>query len=180
MSLISKLIPIFLMLSSFMPEIIKSQVLISAAPGTPASTSIVDITSTTKGLLIPRMSTTERNAIVTPATGLMIYNTVTSAFNYWSGTAWIAMAAGNIKELSDSDGDSKVEVERTPNENVIHFKAGGSDIAAFNSKSLQIYSPTSSCTSAKMPGIVRMVQHLAMSSWVHFQEEVLFPVTGMR
>ena len=56
----------------------------------PASTSALDITSTTKGILIPRMTTAQRNAIATPATGLQIYNTDCSMLNYWSGTCWIS------------------------------------------------------------------------------------------
>ncbi len=58
----------------------------------PASTSALDITSTTKGLLIPRMTTTQRDAITTPATGLQIYNLDCQALNYWSGTCWISMS----------------------------------------------------------------------------------------
>jgi hypothetical protein len=56
----------------------------------PNTSSILDITSTTKGLLIPRMTTTQRNAISTPATGLEIYNTTTNAFNHYNGSAWSA------------------------------------------------------------------------------------------
>jgi len=58
----------------------------------PAATSALDITSTTKGILIPRMTTVQRNAIATPATGLQVYNTDCSVLNYWTGTCWIAMS----------------------------------------------------------------------------------------
>jgi len=56
----------------------------------PAATSALDITSITKGLLIPRMTTAQRDAIATPATGLQVYNTDCSMLNYWSGTCWIS------------------------------------------------------------------------------------------
>ena len=56
----------------------------------PAATAALDITSTTKGLLIPRMTTSQRNAITLPATGLQIYNTDCSMLNYWSGSCWIS------------------------------------------------------------------------------------------
>ena len=55
---------------------------------TPASTSLLDLTSTTKGFLAPRMTTIQRDAIATPATGLMIYNTTTNAYNVFNGTSW--------------------------------------------------------------------------------------------
>ena len=44
--------------------------------------------STTKGVLIPRMDTTQRNAIASPATGLLIYNNFTGTLNGYDGTAW--------------------------------------------------------------------------------------------
>ncbi|MDO9185902.1 MAG: hypothetical protein Q7W13_07815 [Bacteroidia bacterium] len=58
----------------------------------PASTSALDISSTTKGILIPRMTTAQRDAIATPATGLQVYNTDCKMLNYWSGTCWISMS----------------------------------------------------------------------------------------
>lgn len=51
----------------------------------PDSSSILDITSTSQGLLIPRMTTDERTAITSPAQGLLIYNTTTSSFNFYDG-----------------------------------------------------------------------------------------------
>ena len=56
------------------------------------ASAILDITSTTKGVLFPRMTTTQKNAIATPATGLVVYDTTTNAQNYYDGTAWVALA----------------------------------------------------------------------------------------
>ncbi|MES2285246.1 MAG: glycine-rich protein [Bacteroidota bacterium] len=58
----------------------------------PAATSALDITSTTKGILIPRMTTAQRDAITTPATGLQVYNTDCKSLNYYTGTCWIALS----------------------------------------------------------------------------------------
>src|SRR4030095_8155552 len=66
---------------------------------TPNASSLLEIKSTSKGLLIPRMSKTQRDAIVTPATGLMIYQTnSTPGFYYYSGTAWtaVSIASANL------------------------------------------------------------------------------------
>jgi hypothetical protein len=58
----------------------------------PNASSLLEIRSTSKGLLIPRMTQTQRNAIKTPATGLLIYQSDhTSGFYYYSGTAWTAV-----------------------------------------------------------------------------------------
>ena len=52
---------------------------------TPDASSALDITSTTKGLLIPRMTNVQRDAISSPATGLMIYQTDdTIGFYYYN------------------------------------------------------------------------------------------------
>jgi len=37
---------------------------------------------------LPRMTTTQRDAIPSPATGLLIFNTTTKKLGYYSGTAW--------------------------------------------------------------------------------------------
>jgi hypothetical protein len=58
--------------------------------GTTAATtsSIVDIISTTKGVLFPRMTTTQKNAISTPATGLVVFDTTLAKLCIYGGSAW--------------------------------------------------------------------------------------------
>lgn len=46
------------------------------------------LTSTTRGFLPPRMTTTQRDAISSPASGLMVYNTTTNKAQCYNGTAW--------------------------------------------------------------------------------------------
>ena len=61
---------------------------------TPDASSALDITSTTKGLLIPRMTETQRDAISSPVIGLMIYQTDgTVGFYYYNGSSWAEVAA---------------------------------------------------------------------------------------
>jgi hypothetical protein len=63
--------------------------------GTPADASaMLDVASTTKGMLIPRMSTAEKTAIASPATGLIIYDTDLNQFYFWNGTVWTAIPTG--------------------------------------------------------------------------------------
>lgn len=57
---------------------------------TPNSKAALDVNSTTQGILVPRMSTTQRNAITSPTNGLLIYNLTTNQFNYFDGTTWQA------------------------------------------------------------------------------------------
>lgn len=56
----------------------------------PHASSALDVTSTTAGLLAPRMTQAQRNAIASPATGLLIYQTdSTPGFYYYTGSAWV-------------------------------------------------------------------------------------------
>lgn len=53
--------------------------------------ALVDFASTTSGFLPPRMTTTQRDAIATPAEGLIIYNLTTHVLNFYNGAAWGAV-----------------------------------------------------------------------------------------
>ncbi len=79
---------------------------------TPNSSALLDITSTTKGLLMPRMTTAQRNAIVSPADGLLIYNTTTDELNQRQNGAWKTVinsdywfrGAGTMWNIGDNIG----------------------------------------------------------------------------
>lgn len=58
----------------------------------PDGSSQLDIQSTSKGLLIPRMLDTDRTGIASPATGLLVYQTNgTAGFYYYTGTQWVPL-----------------------------------------------------------------------------------------
>jgi uncharacterized protein (TIGR02145 family) len=59
---------------------------------TPAASAQLDVSSTTKGFLPPRMTTTERNAITTPATGLVIFNTTTNSLEIRNSAVWVSLS----------------------------------------------------------------------------------------
>ena len=54
----------------------------------------IDLTSTTQGIGLPNMTSTQRDAISTPKNGLLIWNTTTSAENVYDGAAWAASGSG--------------------------------------------------------------------------------------
>ena len=62
---------------------------------TPAQSSALDITSTEKGFLIPRMTEVEMNAIDSPAQALMIYclDCPSKGFKYFDGVNWTSLTA---------------------------------------------------------------------------------------
>jgi len=58
------------------------------------ASAILDITSTARGFLAPRMTTAQKNAIGTPATGLLVYDTTLNAFNFYNGSVWGGLGGG--------------------------------------------------------------------------------------
>lgn len=64
-----------------------------------APSAIMEARSTTKGFLFPRMTSTQRNAIASPATSLVIFNTTTGAYNYYDGDSWETFGGGGVSNL---------------------------------------------------------------------------------
>jgi trimeric autotransporter adhesin len=62
---------------------------------TPHASSILDMQTTVKGMLIPRMSSTQRNAISSPAKGLLLFDNDSSSFWFYNGTTWKEVGTGN-------------------------------------------------------------------------------------
>ena len=77
---------------------------ISNAAITPDPSSILEMRTTEKGILIPRMTTAERDNISSPATGLMLYNTITNQYNFYNGSAWVFW--GSAAYLSATSGET--------------------------------------------------------------------------
>lgn len=60
----------------------------------PTSSALLEVTSTTKGVLVPRMTKAQRDGILSPAVGLLIYQTnLTPGFYYFDGSGWTAISS---------------------------------------------------------------------------------------
>lgn len=68
---------------------------INTSGATANASAILDVSSTAKGLLIPRMTTAQRTAIGTPATGLQVYDTDLNLLFYYNGSTWASFATGS-------------------------------------------------------------------------------------
>jgi hypothetical protein len=88
--------------------IASGQVGINTDNSQPDPSSMLDVKATNMGLLIPRISTASRDQIPSPATGLLIYNTTTSHFNYYNGINWYqiekAFISSTVGTLSPGGG----------------------------------------------------------------------------
>ncbi|MEY4925820.1 MAG: hypothetical protein RI894_256, partial [Bacteroidota bacterium] len=124
---------------------------------TPDNSAVLDITATDKGMLVPRMTEAQRNAIATPATGLLIYqNNNTAGFYYYNGTAWAALAPamqGIPTKIQDTDANTKIETEKTANDNLIHFTLNGTEQFKMNRGSLEVLNTGGSVLIGKEAGL---------------------------
>jgi len=69
---------------------------INADGSTPDPSAMLHVKSTDKGMLIPRMTQSQRNAIGSPATGLLIFQTDgTAGFYYYNGSAWVSLGGAD-------------------------------------------------------------------------------------
>jgi hypothetical protein len=94
----------YLTIALLFSSIISAQV--SLGTTSPDSSSLLDLNSTSKGLLIPRMTGDQRNLIQSPAKGLMIFNTDTNNLEINRGTpvirTWTVISNGAPTSLHNS------------------------------------------------------------------------------
>ena len=67
--------------------------------------AMLDVKSVTKGMLVPRLTTVQREGVSNPATGLLVFDTDEGTFYFYNGTAWVDLSApgGEIWILDGSD-----------------------------------------------------------------------------
>jgi hypothetical protein len=72
----------------------------------PNSSAMLDVQSTTKGMLIPRMTTAQRTGIASPAKGLMVFDTDVNSFWFYNGSAWTNLTASGAATGLSLTGNS--------------------------------------------------------------------------
>jgi hypothetical protein len=61
---------------------------------TPHASAALDVTATDKGMLVPRLTSVQRAAIASPATGLLVFDSTTGGFWFYNGSVWEDLSAG--------------------------------------------------------------------------------------
>jgi hypothetical protein len=97
------LLPIIL---SFFSVALIAQVGINSTNSSPDASAMLDVKSTSKGMLVPRMTTTQRNNIASPATGLVVYDNAFDSFWYYNGTEWKEIMNDSDRFWEFSSGDN--------------------------------------------------------------------------
>ena len=95
-----KILFIFLLTAILFLSKSLAQVAINTAGAIPNASAMLDISSINKGLLIPRLTSTQRKAILSPANGLMVYDISTASYWFYNYSSLKEIAAGSI--TSDS------------------------------------------------------------------------------
>ncbi len=105
----------------------------------PDNSAMLDIKSTAKGLLIPRLTALQKNAIAVPAVGLLIYQTdETAGFYYFNGSAWaplIGAAQGALSgwaTIGNTGTDSTVNFFGTSDNQPLIGKVNGEQVLRFS------------------------------------------------
>ena len=116
-------------IAAFSQSNIQQSTSINADGTAPAASAMLDVSATDKGMLVPRMTTAQRTAIVSPATGLLVYDTNTNGFYFFNGTAWTAIGGGggSSSSIMDADTDTKIQTEESADEDIIRFDLGGTE-----------------------------------------------------
>lgn len=96
-----------------------AQVSINTDGTDPDGSALLDVKSTSTGVLIPRMTASERDLIATPATGLLVFVTDDANFYFYNGSAW--------NTVGGVDGD---------------WTSSGSDMYSSNAGNVGIGTPT--------------------------------------
>ena len=106
---------------------ITAQVAVTPDGSAPHASAMLDVKSTDKGILVPRMSSVQRTAVASPAQGLLVYDLTTESFWFYTGATWEELISGYTSTLRDADNDTKVQVEESPDDDKIRFDIAGEE-----------------------------------------------------
>jgi hypothetical protein len=128
------------------------------------SSSILDVKSNNKGILLPRMSSAERSAISNPEKGLLVFDNDKNAFLYFDGMQWRSLMAGNN---SESLAQEHVTPANQSSYMLGYEISGDGDYVAVSS----VYNNSSN----DFAGAVHIFHKTATGSWV-WQTRITAPV----
>lgn len=109
---------------------------VGVGTATPDASALLDASSTTQGVLIPRMSEAQRDAIASPANALQVFNTTTGKFNYYDST-------NSVWKVSSGAGTDTLNLMTKPGfeDGIDEGTASGCSASALTSSSDVLITP---------------------------------------
>jgi len=102
---------------------------------TPKESAILDLESSDKGILIPRLQQSEVDDIADPAFGLLVFNSTFAKFQYYDGLNWLDIAidlgANTPEYISNMDGDVFVHTQESLAEKNVKINIQGTEVATY-------------------------------------------------
>ena len=112
----------FLFAALMITAMTQAQVAVNTDGSDADASAILDVKSTSQGLLLPRMTSVDRDAIASPANGLIIYNTTTECVEVYSGLVWVNMCKnGAVPLMAMIDVGTQVMGEATGGVRIKNF-----------------------------------------------------------
>ena len=122
-----------LLFGLLLPKLGAQNVGINGDNSTPAPSAMLDVKSTDKGILIPRMTQTQRNLIASPATGLLVYQIDgTDGFYFYNGTAWTSLSGGGGDNLGNHTATANLNMNGNSVTNAATVTAAAATISGNN------------------------------------------------
>lgn len=91
MKKISTALLLFVLAAILTPAAFSQGIAINSNSAAPDNSAMLDVQSTSKGMLVPRLTSAQRDAMGTPATGLLIFNTTTGSFWFKNKVRWVEL-----------------------------------------------------------------------------------------
>jgi hypothetical protein len=146
LSTMKKLTVALLLTMSAYLNVVAQNVGINTDGATPDASAMLDINSTNKGLLIPRVALTATNVagpVTSPTTSLLVYNTATDGaapdnvvpgYYYWNGIMWTTFGSGSGWSLTGNAGtDPDVNFIGTTDDADLVFQTNGGEVMRLSS-----------------------------------------------
>lgn len=148
---------------------------------TPHSSAILDVTSTSKGVLVPRVSQTQMENISTPVAGLQVYNTTKNCLYTYTGSAWASEKKFISKMVYRGDtvqlGNIRVRLPATGNLSAqISFVSGSNSLTGTSLNAATSLSLGTTAT-ASISGYMRQSEYVG-TTFNYWQSGLSFPSRG--
>ncbi len=145
----------------------------------PAPSAILDVQSTEKGMLVPRMNSGQRQQIISPALGLLVFDTSTESFWFRDSKEWVELKAGLSSGWSlsgNSSTDPNTDFIGTKDDKSLIFRINNQQrMALDNQGRLYLKAPDSTNT---VVGFNAAIQNKGVRNSIYGHEAAAMNTTG--